>query len=150
MRIDKAEKYFKLAKYFAELFSKDPSTKVGCIILAPESLQILSMGYNGMPRGVDETIKERWERPQKLMWCEHAERNAIANASRHGTPLENGIAIITMFPCADCARLLIQSGIKTIVSKEPNLVDSKWSVSFTFSLQMFKEADIKLIYVNDT
>lgn len=147
MRIDKAEKYYKLAQNFADLFSKDPSTKVGCIILAPESLQILSMGYNGMPRGINEGIKERWDRPQKLMWCEHAERNAIANASRHGTPLENGIAVITMFPCAECTRMLIQSGIKTIVTKEPDLKNSKWSVSFTFSIEMLKEADIKIIYV---
>lgn len=147
MKQEKAEKYYKLATHFAELFSKDPSTKVGCIILAPESHQILSMGYNGMPRGIDETKMDRWHRPTKLMWCEHAERNAIANASRHGTPLENGIAIITMFPCAECARMLIQSGIKTIVSEKPDIINSRWSESFKCSLEMFQEVDIKIIYV---
>jgi len=61
MRQDKAEKYYELATSFANIFSKDPATKVGTIILAPDSYQVLTMGYNGMPRGIDETIEERWD-----------------------------------------------------------------------------------------
>jgi dCMP deaminase len=148
MNKEKAEKYYKLAKKFAELFSKDPSTKVGCIFLAPESYQVLSMGYNGMPRGVNETIPERWEKPQKYMWCEHAERNTIANASRHGTPLQNSIAIVTMFPCADCARLIIQSGVKTLITKKPNLGSKNWGLSFQYSSTMLEEANISIIFID--
>lgn len=144
MRRDKAIQYYKLAVYQANLFSKDPSTKVGCIILAPESLQILSCGYNGLPRNINEN-PERWMRPMKLMWCEHSERNALYNACRSGTKLENGIAIVTLYPCADCARGLIQSGIKTIVVPEPNWQDLRWGEHFQVSKVMFEEAQIEVI-----
>lgn len=83
MRRDKAIKYFKLANYQADLFSKDTSKKVGALFLAPESLQILSLGFNGFPRGIDETNTERWKYPNKKFHVEHAERNAIYNACRH-------------------------------------------------------------------
>jgi dCMP deaminase len=148
MRLDKAEKYYELATSFAKIFSKDPSTKVGAIFLVPDSYQILTMGYNGMPRNIDETIPERWERPQKLMWVEHAERNAIANASRHGTPLKDSIAVVTMFPCVECARMLIQSGVKTVVTKAPNYDCARWGLSFQYSKIMFEEAKINVIYVD--
>jgi dCMP deaminase len=145
MRRDKALKYLKLAKYMAELFSKDPSTKVGAIFLAPESLQVLSMGYNGFPRGIDETKAERWERPTKYHWCAHAEQNACFNACRHGTPLEKGIAVVTLFPCCECSRALIQSGIHTLVSIRPDMSCDRWGSQFQISMEMFNEAGLELI-----
>ena len=147
MRRDKAEKYFQLAEYQAQLFSKDPSTKVGALFLAPGSLQILSQGYNGFPRKVDETIPERWERPHKLYFVSHAECNGIANACRHGTPLENSIAVVTMFPCATCAKMMIQAGVKTIVTKEPDLTCDRWGDEFKYSITMLREASVDLLYV---
>jgi dCMP deaminase len=147
MRPDKAEKYFELAKHTARLFSKDTATKVGAIFLAPESHQILTMGYNGMPRGFNETNTDRWERPQKYLYVEHAERNAIYNACRNGVPLENSIAIVSMFPCADCMRGLIQSGVKTILAPEPDLNDDRWGSHFQASLEMAKECGIELQYM---
>lgn len=148
MRRDKAIKYYELAKYQADLFSKDPSKKVGTIILAPDSLQILSVGYNGMPRKINENIIERWERPLKYKFTEHAERNAIYNACRHGTPLEGSTAIITMYPCCDCARALIQSGINIIVTEVPNYEDDRWGEDFKISNEMFNEAGLKQILLN--
>ena len=150
MRRDKAIKYMKLAKYQADLLSKDPNCKVGCMILAPDSLQILSLGFNGMPRGIDETKLERWERPDKYFFVEHAERNAIYNATRRGTPLENSISIITLFPCVDCARGLIQSGIHTIVTMIPDFNHHRWGSSFQCSYNMFKEANLEIIFLNDS
>jgi dCMP deaminase len=150
MRQDKAEKYYELATSFANIFSKDPATKVGTIILAPDSYQVLTMGYNGMPRGIDETIEERWDRPQKYSWVEHAERNAIANASRHGTPLKDSIAIITMFPCAECTRMLIQSGVQTVVTKKPDFSSRNWGLSFQYSITMLQEAKINIIYIENS
>lgn len=149
MREDKALKYFDLAKYQADLFSKDPNTKVGALFLAPNSLQILTFGFNGFPRKVDETKIERWERPQKYMYISHAEANCIANACRHGTPLENSIAIVTMFPCATCAKLMIQSGISKLVTTKPNLECPKWGQEFTYSLEMLNESGVTLMYVED-
>lgn len=143
----KAHKYYQLAEYQANLFSKDPNTKVGALFLAPHSLQILTQGYNGFPRKIDETDAARWERPVKYMYISHAEANCIANACRHGTPLENAIAVVTLFPCATCAKLLIQTGISALVTKEPDISCPRWGEEFKFSLEMFKEAGIDIMYV---
>jgi len=147
IRRDKAEKYYELAQHQANIFSKDPSTKVGAIILAKKSLQILSLGYNGMPRGIDETRAVRWERPQKYKYVEHAERNALYNACRHGTPLEGAIAVVTMFPCTDCARALIQSGIQCVVTSPPTLQCDRWGADFEVSKEMLEEARVELFYI---
>jgi dCMP deaminase len=148
MRQDKAAKYMQLARYQANLFSKDPSTKVGALFLAPHSLQVLTAGYNGFPRGVDETKAERWERPQKLMYVSHAEANGIANSCRHGTPLENSIAVVTMFPCATCAKLMIQAGISRIVTPAPDMTCPKWGEEFRYSLEMLQESGVVIQYVS--
>ena len=148
MRQDKALKYMQLATYQANLFSKDPSTKVGALFLAPESLQVLTAGYNGFPRGVDETKADRWSRPQKLMYVSHAEANGIANACRHGTPLENSIAVVTMFPCTTCAKLMIQAGVRELVTHIPDLSCPKWGEEFKYSLEMLEEAGVVIQYVS--
>jgi dCMP deaminase len=144
IREDKALKYLKLARIQSELFSKDPSTKVGCIILAPDSLQILTMGYNGFPRGIDEKDSSRWSRPTKNNYVVHAEMNALCNACRHGAPLENSIAIVTMFPCSHCSRCLIQSGIKHVVSVYPDMSSERWKNEFEVSISLLGEAEIGL------
>jgi len=149
IRPDKAKQYYQLAKTQAEIFSKDPSTKVGAILLAPESLQVLSLGYNGMPRGISEKEPSRWERPIKYRYVEHAERNALYNACRHGTPIEGAIAIVTMFPCTDCTRALIQSGVKCIVTKKPDLDCDRWGADFTISKEMIDEVNIECIYIDE-
>jgi dCMP deaminase len=148
MREDKAEKYFSLAKFQAELFSKDPHTKVGALFLAPQSHQILSTGFNGFPRKVDETDATRWERPNKYHYVSHAEANGICNASRHGTPLEDSIAIVTMFPCATCAKMLIQCGIKELITVKPNFEDPRWGEEFVYSNEMLTEANVTLQFVD--
>ena len=145
MNREKATKYYKLARVTADLFSKDPSTKVGCILLAPESLQVLSLGYNGMPRGICETIPERWERPIKYSYVEHSERNCLYNACRSGTCTNGAIAVTTLFPCCDCCRALIQSGIKTIVTTEPDASDPRWGSDFQVSQIMIEESKVNLV-----
>ncbi len=147
IRRDKAEKYFQLAENFGNLFSKDPSRKVGALCLHPESYAILSQGFNGFARGVDETKLERWVRPAKYLYVEHAERNCIYNACRHGTALQGAIAVVTMFPCTDCARALIQAGIKTIVTVEADMDDPRWGDQFKVSLEMFQEVGMMMLYV---
>jgi dCMP deaminase len=144
---DKAAKYFELAKFQANLFSKDPSTKVGALFLAPHSLQVLCQGYNGFPRNIDESDPMRWERPHKYFYVSHAEQNCISNACRHGTPLEGCIAVVTMFPCTTCAKLMIQAGIKMLVTSKPTLECERWGEEFKYSLQMFREARIEIMYV---
>ncbi len=145
MNCDKALKFLKMAKFQADLFSKDPNTKVGCIIVAPDSLQILSCGYNGLPRNIDESIEERWKYPLKAYFCEHSERNCLYNACRSGVKLENSIAVVSLYPCHDCARGLIQAGITTVVTIEPNFEHERWGYSFKISECLFKEAGINVI-----
>lgn len=141
IRTDKAEKYMKLASFMANEFSKD-TTKVGAVFLRPDTLTILSTGYNGMPRGIDEDKKKRWERPYKYFYVSHAEMNAITSACKHGTSLDGSIAVVTMFPCSGCAKAMIQSGVKMVVCPKPDLDDKRWGEEFRYSLEMLEEAGV--------
>lgn len=154
MRRSKAVKYYKLTQYMANLFSKDPSTKVGALFMYPETLQILSMGYNGMPRGVDETKSDRWKRPLKYKYLEHAERNAIYNAAQSGTPLRDSICVASLCPCSDCARGLIQSGCKMVITrdideivKEQSDIAERWKPEWDVSVDMMREAGIVIMFL---
>src|SRR5512137_1572307 len=94
--------------------SKDPNTQIGAVIVAPNH-EIRSTGYNSLPRGIRDDVPERLERPTKYLWMEHAERNAIYNAARCGTPLEGCTIYIQLMPCMDCARAIVQAGIREVV-----------------------------------
>ena len=101
-------------------WSKDPSTKVGCVLIDPKSNTVIATGYNGIPRGVEDTDVRLHSRPQKYRWVEHAERNAIYDAARRGVSTEGAWAFLNFcpVPCADCARAFIQAGIKRIVGPD--------------------------------
>ncbi len=94
--------------------SKDPNTQIGCVIAGPAH-EIRSTGYNSLPRGIRDDVAERLERPKKYLWMEHAERNAICNAARVGTPLEGCTLYVEIMPCMDCARAIVQAGIREVV-----------------------------------
>lgn len=146
----KASRYLRLARAVADIFSKD-STKVGCVIVAPGSYQILSCGYNGFCRGIDETIAERRKRPEKYVYTCHAEINAITNAARHGTPLLHGIAFVTLFPCVECAKALIQAGCSALVCEAaPDLADATWGASWNMASEIMEEAGLEVVYVQST
>ncbi len=141
------ETWIKLAHEFSKK-SKDPSTKVGCIIVG-EGNVVLSMGFNGFPRNIDETRPERWERPAKYVWVEHAERNCCHNAARHGIKLMGATAYMNWdpIPCVECTKALIQSGISQLVGPKnrsfkarPNA--SNMDYQFDVSVTMLKEAGI--------
>lgn len=156
MKRSKAIKYYKLTLYMANLFSKDPSTKVGACFLFPDTLQILSLGYNGMPRGVLETDAKRWERPIKYKYTEHAERNAIYNAAQSGTSLRDSICVASMFPCSDCTRGIIQSGCKMIITKdisdviqENPEVGQRWIEDWNISMDMMLEAGVNIMFLKN-
>ena len=107
-------------EYFMEMAtlvaskSKDQSMKCGTVIIG-EGHTILTTGYNGFPRGVDDNNEAYHKRPEKYFWTEHGERNAIYNAARNGVKLLESRAYITGYPCVDCARALVQAGIKEII-----------------------------------
>lgn len=130
--------------------SKDLRTKVGCIIVGPDK-DIRSTGYNGFPRGVNDNIPERLQPPAKYMWTEHAERNAIYNALRSGASVKDCYIFMRAFPCADCARGIIQSGIKYIVVAAETLEEQskywkdRWAESMECSLNMLEEAGVEIL-----
>jgi dCMP deaminase len=141
------KRFMDMARHVAA-WSKDKSTKLGAVIVDDENT-ILSIGYNGFPRGSNDNIEERYERPQKYLYTEHAERNAIYNAVRHGVSLKGSTIYVPMFPCVDCARGIINSGIKRVITYEPNFNDERWGDSFKVSHQLFEECGIKTVYFSD-
>ena len=128
--------------------SKDTSTKTGAIVVGPDR-EIRATGYNGLVRGVDDDKPERMERPTKYDFFEHAERNAIYNACLTGTSLKGCILYATHPPCTDCARAIIQSGIKMVVTNElevrNDITSQTWRDKLEYSRQMFEEAGVEYI-----
>lgn len=142
MNEHKARKYLDIAYAVAKL-SKDESTQVGAIILGPAQ-EVRSLGYNGAPRGcsADEDARGR-ERPEKYFWFSHAELNAITNAARTGTPLLGSTLIVTHPPCMDCARAIVQAGIKQVfVASWGAHFHSRWHEHIVRSRQLFKETGV--------
>lgn len=123
--------------------SKDRSTKVGCVLVGPDN-EIRSTGYNSFPRGINDDAPERHERPEKYLWTEHAERNAIYNAARVGTPLKGCRAYLPWFPCMDCARALVQVGCVEVVAVKPDLSNPKWGTDFQRAAVLFEEAGVSV------
>lgn len=126
--------------------SKDPSSKVGSVIVGPEN-QIISTGYNGACRGVDESEYDWNDRPLKILHFEHSERNAIYNAARHGIALRGSTLYIAGFgpptaPCTDCARGIIQCGIVRVVGLAVMPMRDVWVESISFSLRLIEEVGI--------
>lgn len=109
--------YFMSMVYLVSRRSKDQSTNLGAVIVGPDN-EIRSTGYNSFVRGINDYKQERQQRPHKYYFFEHAERNAIYNASRVGIPLKNCIMYTQGIPCSDCGRAIIQAGIKEIVYHE--------------------------------
>lgn len=98
-------------------WSKDESTQVGAIIVTDDR-RVVSTGYNGLCRGVSDNADvypERHKRPEKYFWYEHAERNCIYNAANLGVSTALCTMYSTLAPCSDCARAIIQCGIKRVV-----------------------------------
>lgn len=127
--------------------SKD-TTKVGCVILDSETNGILSSGYNGFPRGVSENIASRWEHPEKYSFVSHAEANAVCQSANSGASLRNATCVVNYFPCAECSKHLIQSGIKKVITREPSEdMVVRWGESFKYSKIMFAEAGVAIQYV---
>ena len=118
--------------------SKDESTQVGALIINSDKV-IKSTGFNGMPRGCNDSAPERHERPLKYKWFEHAERNAIYNAVRD--VLKNHTIYVSWMPCTDCARAIIQVGIKRVILVSPS-IPLRWKPECDISMEMFNEAGV--------
>jgi dCMP deaminase len=134
-------RFLDLAAHVAE-WSKDPSTKTGAVIVRPDR-SIVSVGYNGFPRGVNDSYERLNDRPIKYAMVTHAEVNAILSA--HG-PVEGCTIYVHPWPpCSSCAGAVIQAGIKRVVSVEPTPEqEERWGDSFNIMRTMFREAGVRL------
>ena len=137
--------FIKIAEVVSER-SLDSDTKVGCVIVDKDN-RIISTGYNGFPSGINDDVDSRHERPAKYLFTEHAERNSIYSAVNHGISTKGCTMVLEWYPCADCARAIIQSGIKKVVCGEPDFNDDRWGESFKASAEMFEEAGIEIKYM---
>lgn len=140
------KRFIDLANHIAT-WSKDTNTKTGAVIVDKDK-RVVSMGYNGFPSGAVDTREDKYEKPQKYFYTEHAERNAIYNAAKLGISTDGCTMYIMWFPCADCARAIIQSGIKKLVCHEPDLNLPKWGEHFEKSLEMFNEVNMEIVYID--
>ena len=126
------------------LLSKDRNTQVGAIAL-DDNNNIVSTGYNGFPRGVNDDIEERHQRPEKYRWTSHAEENLVAQAAYMGKSLKGcTILVSSLFACESCARMIIQSGIKKIIA--PHVDEGNWKDSNSVAVTMFKEAGVEVVF----
>jgi dCMP deaminase len=141
-------RFMDMAKLVAT-WSKDRSRQTACVIVGT-SKEVVSVGYNGFPRGIDDTVESRHERPAKYQWTEHAERNAIYNAVRCGISTLGCTAYLPWYPCADCARALIQAGVSTLVAYKPDFNDPKWGDDFRCVEVMLNEAGLKTRWIEGT
>ncbi len=141
VRFEGWDDYFMAMARLVAKKSKDQSVQVGVVIVSI-SHEVLSTGYNGFPRGIDEKDPTRWLRPVKYQFVEHAERNAIYNAARIGMSVLGAIAYMESPPCTECGRALIQAGIREIVvtTNNPFKDRADWKESIQFSLDLLTEA----------
>lgn len=147
LSISKWDDYFMLMAYVIASKSKDKSTHVGAVVV-DENNAVKTQGYNSFVRRLNDDVPERQESPEKYYWIEHAERNAIYNATLIGVSLKKCRMYTNAVPCTDCARGIIQSGIiEVIVDANWKWDDSdKWRENIKRSLMMFNETGIKLRY----
>lgn len=135
------DEYFMSLSHLSGKRSKDPSTQVGACIVN-QNKRIVGIGYNGMPYGCNDD-EYPWEREGDFMntkyaYVVHAELNAILNST---APLKNCSIYVSLFPCNECAKAIIQSGITEVVYESDKYADTD---SVKASKKMFESAGVKL------
>lgn len=135
-------RFIDLAKHISE-WSKDPSTQVGCVVVG-EDREVRSTGFNGFPRGIEDTAERLNDRDQKYPMICHAEENAIMHAARIGISLKGCTAYVTWPPCSRCARSLIQAGVSEVVYPADSEIPERWEEDFEISNRMMSEAGVRI------
>lgn len=137
--------YFMTLVYVVSMKSKDQSTNIGAVVVGPDN-EIRTTGYNSFPRGINDNVPERQIPDEKYFWFAHGEKNAIDNASRIGVSLKNCIMYTQATPCMDCARSIVQSGIKEVVihSLWEDKIGDIWKKNAKRTRQLFNEAGVNL------
>jgi len=107
------------------------------------------MGFNGLPIKCNDEIKERFYAPQKYMWTIHSEANSIVQAAKYGVKTEGCTMYVTLFPCANCAGLIVNAGIKKLICEnKPDLNNEKWSENWKISQIILEEGEVEVVYMD--
>ena len=138
------DRYLGLAREVST-WSKDPSTKVGAVVIGDHG-QLLSQGFNGFPRGINDNAARLKDKQKKYKLVVHAEMNAIYNAGLNGISLDGSTLYVYGLPvCNECAKGIIQVGIKTVVAMRPKDYNKDWDESIKDAEALFKEAEVMYI-----
>lgn len=134
-------RFMELAEHVAT-WSKDPSTQVGCVIVDKQN-RVVSLGFNGFPRGVKDIASRYTDKETKYLFVAHAERNALDNAP---LSVEGCTLYSPLFPCNECAKSIIQKGIKKVISYVPD--EDRPHLRWDITKKMFQEAGVQVYLIN--
>jgi dCMP deaminase len=127
-------------------WSKDPSRKIGAVAIGAKG-QVLAQGFNGFPRGIDDSEERYNDRQRKYELVVHAEMNVIYNATYSGVSLDGATLYVSGLPvCSECAKGIVQVGIKHVIMRDMEIPDS-WRESWHKTQEMFHEANIQFEFV---
>ena len=144
------QRFLQMAQLVSK-WSHDPSSQIGAVFV-DDRRRVLSSGYNGLPRGIENT-EERWNnRTTKYKYIVHAEANAIYNATWNGVSLDGSTLYVYGLPvCSQCARASIQVGAKRIVVADVGVVAQRWYDEWAHSCEMFSECglDVQEVALGD-
>jgi dCMP deaminase len=143
--------YFRNIAEVVKLKSKDVNTQIGAIIVGKDN-EIVSTGYNSFPRGINDEVLERQERPEKYYWFSHAEINSIINAARIGVSTKGTTMYLTCgMPCCDCTRAIVNAGITKVYMYNggTGAKGKLWDEHALRSKVMFEEAGVNVIFYGD-
>lgn len=145
MNLKKQLKFMAIADAY-KAFSKDQSTQVGAVAL-DDRMNVVSSGWNGFPRGVNDNVEARHKRPEKYEWTAHAEENLVAQAAYTGACLRGTTVLVTsLYPCSTCARLLSQAGVIRVVA--PKMGNERWIDKNLIAKTIFEEAGVEVIEID--
>ena len=119
--------------------------KVGAVLVLADGTTTIA-ACNDFPAGVHD-LEARHADPERLLWIEHAERNAIFAAARGGHGTAGATLVATFHPCADCARAIVQAGITTLHTLAPDFDDPLWGSAFVFSRTILEEGGVRVVYL---
>jgi len=139
------KKYFELAQNVADIFSHDEKTKVGAVILNRKNFDILSVGYNRFSDTDDENEIELLNKSSsKYDLISHAEYMAIERAKKYNLPVDNNIIITTLFPCWDCAELIVKNKLLKVFTNKRPIRGPWWDDEPV--LKLFKNNRLEICY----
>lgn len=142
---DKWHDRFMQMAIMVSTWSKDPKRKVGAVIVAPD-LRQFSVGYNGFPRGVKDTNDRLYCKNLKLSLMVHAERNAMYNCPFN---MKGSTIYVTKYPCAECAKGIVQTGIRLLVTEKADFGHKTWGPSFLTAELILKEGGVHTLLMKE-